>query len=93
MAYKANQAYSEGQTLTVASSDITQSQSFPLARKEWHKLLAVARTWADFKATLLAKQKSEHYNGVAPTSAYAKNAHGGASAEALNNLAAATTAD
>ena len=31
MADKANQPYSEGQTLTAASSAITQSQSFPLA--------------------------------------------------------------
>ena len=32
-------------------------------------------------------------NGVAPASEYANNAHGGAAAEALNNLAAATAAD
>ena len=51
------------------------------------------RTWAAFKATLLAEQKSERDNGVAPTSAYANNAHGGAVKEALNNIAAATAAD
>ena len=49
--------------------------------------------WAAFKATLLAEQKSERDNGVAPASVYANNAHGGAAAEALNNLAAATAAD
>ena len=91
MADKANQPYSEGQTLTAASSSITQSQSFPLAMREWHKLPEVSRTWAAFKSTLLVEQKSKRDNGVAPTSAYAKNAHGGAAAEALNNLAAATT--
>ena len=37
--------------------------------------------------------KNERNNGVAPASAYANNAHGGAAAEALNNLAAATAAD
>ena len=46
-----------------------------------------------FKATLLAEQKSERDNGVSPASAYARNAHGGATAEALNNLAATTAAD
>ena len=61
--------------------------------REWQKLPAVARTWAAFKATLLAERKSERENGVAPASAYAKNAHEGAVAEALNNLAAATAAD
>ena len=61
--------------------------------REWHKLPAVARTWADFKATLLAEQKSERDNGVAPASAYAHNAHRGAATEALNNLAAATATD
>ena len=61
--------------------------------REWHKLPAVARTWAAFKATLLAEQKNERDNGVAPTSAYANNAHGGAVKEALNNIAAATAAD
>ena len=49
--------------------------------------------WADFKATLLAEQKSERDNGVAPASAYRNNAHGGAATEALNNLAAATAVD
>ena len=93
MADKANQPYSEGQTLTAASSAITQSQPFPLAMQECHKLSAVARTWAAFKSTLLVEQKSKRDNGVAPTSAYAKNAHGGAAVEALNNLAAATTSD
>ena len=57
--------------------------------QEWNKLLAVARTWAAFKATLLAEQKSERDNRVVPASAYANNAHGGAATEALNNLAAA----
>ena len=61
--------------------------------QEWHKLLAVARTWAAFKAMLLAEQKSERDNRVAPASAYTNNSHRGASSEALNNLAAATTAD
>ena len=42
MADKANQPYSEGQTLTAASSAITQSQRFPLAMREWHKLPEVA---------------------------------------------------
>ena len=93
MADKANQPYSNGQNITAASSAITQSQHFSLAMKEWHKLPAVARTGAAFKATLLAEQKSERYNGVAPASAYANNSHGGAAAEALNNLAAATAAD
>ena len=58
MVDKANQPYSEGQTLTTAFSAITQSHRFPLAMREWHKLLAVARTWAAFKVTLLAEQKS-----------------------------------
>ena len=93
MAEKSNQPYSEGQTLTAASSAITQSQSFPLAMREWHKLPAIARTWDTFKATLLAEQKSERDNGVASASAYANNAHGGAATEALNNLAAATAAN
>ena len=93
MADKANQPYSEGQTLTAASSEITHYQSFPLAMQEWHTLPAVARTWASFKAMLLAEQKSECDNGVAPVSAYANNAHRGAVAEALNNLSAATTVD
>ena len=61
--------------------------------REWHKLLSLARTWAAFKATLLVGKKKERDNGVAPASAYANNAHGGAAAEALNNLAAATAAD
>ena len=37
--------------------------------------------------------KIERDNGVAPVSAYANNAHGGAVAEDLNNLAAATAAN
>ena len=49
--------------------------------------------WDAFKATLIAEQKSERDNGVAPVSVYANNAHGRAAAEALNNLAAATAAD
>ena len=61
--------------------------------REWHKLPAVAQTWAAFKAMLFSGEKSERDNGVAPDSAYANNAHGGAAAEALNNLAAATAAD
>ena len=44
MAEKSNQPYSEGQNLTAASSAITQSQCFPLAMREWHKLPAVSRT-------------------------------------------------
>ena len=44
MADKANQTYSEGQTLTSASIAITQYQRFPLAMRECHKLPAVART-------------------------------------------------
>ena len=59
---------------------------------EWYKLPAVAQTWPAFKATLLAEQKSERDNVVAPASAYTNNAHGGADAEALNNLSAATDA-
>ena len=78
MADKANQPYFEGQTLTSASSPTTQSQRFPLSIQEWHKLPAVAQTWAAFKATLLAEQNSEPDNRVAPASAYANNAHGGA---------------
>ena len=61
--------------------------------QECHKLPALARTWAAFIATLLAEQKSERDNEVAPTSAYVNNAHGGAATEALNNLDAATAAD
>ena len=61
--------------------------------RERHKLPAVARMWYAFKATLLAEQKSKRDNGVAPASAYTKNSHGGAVTEALNNLAAATSAD
>ena len=38
-------------------------------------------------------QKSERDNGVAPASAYANNAHGGAAVEALNNLSDVTAAD
>ena len=72
---KAVQPYSEGKTLTAASSTITQSQRFPLAMREWHKLPAVAQMWASFKAMLLAEQKSERDNGVASASAYANNAH------------------
>ena len=90
MVDKANQPYSEGQTLTAASIAITQSHRFPLSMQEWHKLPAVARTWAAVKATLLAEQKSERENGVAPASACANNAHGGAAAEALHNITAAT---
>ena len=71
MTDKANQPYSEGQTLTAASSAITQSQCFPISIREWHKLPAVARTWAAFKATLLVEQKSKRGTGVAPASAYA----------------------
>ena len=55
MADKSNQPYSEGQIITAASSEITQSQCFPLAMREWHTLPAVARTWAAFKSTLLAE--------------------------------------
>ena len=71
MADKSNQPYSEGQTITTASSAITQYQRFLLAMRELHKLPVVARTWAAFKATLLAEQKKERDNGVAPASAYA----------------------
>ena len=93
MADKANQPYSEVQTLTASSSAITQSQLFPLDMREWHKLPVVARKWATFKAILIAEQKSERGNGVAPASVYTNNSHRGAAAEALNNLAAATAAD
>ena len=93
MVDKAKQPYCEGQTLTAASRATTQSQRSPLAIRERHKLPTVARTWAAFKATLLAEQKSERDNGVAPASAYANNTHGGAAVEALNNLAAATPAN
>ena len=74
---KANEPYSEGQNLTAASSAITQSQRFLLSMREWHKLLAVARTWDALKATLLGEQKSERDNEVAPASAYRNNADGG----------------
>ena len=90
---KANQPYYKGQTLIAACSTRTQAQRFPLAMRKGHELPVVARMWASFKATLLAEQKSECNNGVAPTSAYANNAHRGAAAEALNNLSATTTAD
>ena len=90
---KANQPYSEVRNLTAASSAIIQYRRSLLAMQEWHKLPEVARTWDAFKATLLAEQKSERDNGVAPASAYANNAHGGAAAEALNNLAATNYAD
>ena len=93
MADKSNQPYSECQTITTVSSVITQYQRFPLAIQECHKLAAVARPWCAFKATLLTEQKSEHGNGVAPASAYANNAHGGAATEDLNNLVSATAAD
>ena len=66
MADKARQPYSAGQTLTAASSAIIQSQRFPLAMREWHKLPPITRTWAAFKATLLEEQKNERDNGVAP---------------------------
>ena len=65
MADKAGQPYSVGQTLTAATSAIIQSQRFPLAMREWHKLPPNARTWAAFKATLLEEQKHERDNGVA----------------------------
>ena len=58
MADKASQPYSVGQTLTAASSAIIQSQRFPLAMREWHKLPPLARTCAAFKATLLKEQKT-----------------------------------
>ena len=61
--------------------------------QELRKLPAVAQTWAAFKATLLTEQKSECENGFAPASAYANNTHGGATAETLNNIAAATAAN
>ena len=50
MADKAVQPYSVGQILTAASSAIIQSQRFPLAMREWHKLPPIARTWAAFKS-------------------------------------------
>ena len=90
---KSNQPYSEGKTLTAESSAITQSQRFSLAMQEWHKLRAVVRTCAAFKATLLAEQKNERDNSVAHNRAYTNNADGGAAAEAINNIAATTTAD
>ena len=93
MADKANQPYSEGQTLTAASSAITKSHRFPLPMRECQKVPAAARTWPVCKATLLAEQKSERDNVVAPVSAYANNAHGESNTEALNNIAAATAAD
>ena len=43
MADKAGQPYFVGQTLTAASSAIIQSQRFPLAMREWHKLPPLAR--------------------------------------------------
>ena len=93
MADKAGQPYSVGQTLTAASSAIIQSQRFPLAMREWHKLPPIARTWAAFKATLLEEQKNERDNGVAPENAYTQSANSHTTNDALNNLAAATAAD
>ena len=94
MAEAAGQPYSEGQTLTTATGTISQSQRFPLAIREWHRLDLPSRTWAAFKTTLLAEQKSERDNGFAPTSTYANNANGNQeTAEALNHLAQATAAD
>ena len=93
MADKAGQAYSVGQTLTAASSAIIQSQRFPFAMREWHKLPPLARTWDAFKATLLEEQKNEIDNGLAPVNVYAHSANTNTATDALNNLAAATTAD
>ena len=93
MADKASQPYSVGQTLTAASRAIIQSQGFPLAMIEWHKLTPIAKTWAAFKATLLEEQKNERDNGVAPANAYALSANNNTTTDALNNLAAATAAD
>ena len=91
MADKADKPYSEGQTLTAASSAIIQSQRFPLTMREWNKILPLARTWAAFKAMLLEEQKNERENVVAPANAYANSAHTNTAADALNNLSAATT--
>ena len=93
MADKAGQPYSARKTLTAATSAIIQSQRFPLAMREWHKLPPNARTWAAFKATLLEEQKHERDNGVAPANAYAQYANAHTTNDALNNLAAATAAD
>ena len=93
MADKAGQPYSVGQTLTAASSAIIQSQRFPLAMREWHKLPPLARTWTAFKATLPEEQKNERDNGVAPANAYAHSANTNTATDALNNLAAANAAD
>ena len=90
MADKAGKPYSAGQTLTAATSAIIQSQRFPLAMREWHKLPPNARTWAAFKATLLEEQKHERDNGVAPANIYAQSANAHTTNDALNNLAAAT---
>ena len=61
--------------------------------REWHKLPPIARTWANFKATLLEEQKNERDNGVAPANAYAHSANNNTTTDALNNLSAATDAD
>ena len=61
MADKTNQPYSEGQTLTAASSAITKSQRLPLSMQEWHKLLAVAQTWATSTAVNIATVRDHFY--------------------------------
>ena len=80
-------------TLTAASSAIIQSQRFPLAMREWHKLPPIARTWVAFKATLLEEQKNERDDGLAPANAYTQSENAHTTNDALNNLAAATAAD
>ena len=94
MAEAAGQPYFEGQTLTTATGAISQYQRFPLAMREWNRLDEPRRTWAAFKTTLLAEQKSEQDNGFAPTSAYANNVNRShETAEALNHITQATAAD
>ena len=62
--------------------------------REWHRLDEPRRTWAAFKTTLLAEQKSEQDNGFPPTSAYANNVNGShETSETLNHLTLATAVD
>ena len=46
-----------------------------------------------FQSHATRREKSKCNNGVAPASAYANNAHGGAATEDFNNIADATTAE
>ena len=62
--------------------------------QELHHLGEPRCTWAAFKTTLLAEQKSERDTGFSPTSAYANNVNGShETVEAINHLVQATAAD